>query len=175
MNADILFSKGDELTMSVLYEGDGYKIYGPLSELFVGGGILVAESQELIDDLRANRKEFAQILNDAGISIIDTMATPKDAKPPQMVVNLPPAGYVNLATLMGRRIIERERVSEDGVEASPTDIVLSPEQIFEREKGRGVYTDDLSASDFWIDPSMNNLFFVALDKLKKQEGDERGE
>ena len=142
-----MIGEGEEISQPLLYEGRGYKIYGPLSELIEGGGILVAESRELIDSLRANRQRLAAVINSPGLRIIDIIATPENHNPPQMIVGMPPVGYVNLATIQG-------------------DVA---ENVLKNERLKGFYSEDISAKDFWVNHATNELFFVALDKVKGEE------
>lgn len=147
INPDVF--KGIE-ERDALYEGRGYKIFGPLNHPLGAMGVLVAENSDLIDTMAENRVKMKDLLEKWNtLSFLKILLTVASKKPKAMV-DLPPKHYIRLADL-----------------GENDDVKETVKTILDIEENRGIYTDDLEAGDFWVDPESHKLFLVALDKLKE--------
>ena len=148
INPDVF---GETERYNALYEGRGYKIFGPMNHPLEAMGILVAENPDLIEAMAENRVKMKDLLKKwSTLSFLRILWSASNEKP-KVMVDLPPEHYVCLADL-------GENGNTKGVVKTILDI----------ERKRGIYTDDLEAGDFWVDPESHKLFLVALDKLKNK-------
>ncbi len=131
-----------------LYEGENFKIIGPLKAPVGVMGLLQAKSAEVMKQMHVKRREVSQALNGNSLLLM-RFVTSLGNEPPEAIVDLPPEHFMPMNVL-----------------ATDEDSKRLVEEVMNREKERGIYTDDIKPSDFWMDPVTEKLFLFGLDKLK---------
>ena len=147
VNPDFAFDGLHDKKLPSFFEGADYQIVGPLNHPAENLGILLPKDMKLALAMQEKRGKYKEVFSKDSVDLLSVLYVIQN-QPVQAMVDLPPSNYICLESLM---VGETKSVAE---------------KILQREQGRKVYKIKPEARDFWVDPTMNRLFVVAVDKLK---------
>lgn len=148
LNPSILENAQKAGELDLFYKGEDFEIRGPMPNIPLA--VLQAKSREVLEEISATNEKVGIVLgiNNQELAILSILLSVKNNKS-VAITTMPPSESVKL--------------SEFGKDPQVKDLVS---EILERERNRGIYTDDIQAEDFYIDPETKKLFFIALDKIE---------